>query len=214
MADVNEFGYAPEAWDALGERGRYRIRNKDKLREKKREYSQRPEVKRRANEKRRLANMTPEQIEKKRERARAYDQTPKGRRINRASANRYKQRLRDVRDSAREAERARRLECAPAWREENRTAMEADPKGIFRRVCMSIKPSWAQDVRDDVAQDIAVALLEGQISLHEIERIAGDFVKAHFRGRDWFETFGLDAIVPGTEDLTLADTLSNDHAWH
>lgn len=235
LTEVNEFGYTPEAWAGLKPEQRYKLRNREKIREKQRlakrakriaqgycqtrahcDVAMTAEEMAEAKRKKRAeyrAKMTTEQREREREKQREYKKTPKCQ----AQQKLYKQRIRAARnaakEAAREAERERRAECAPVWQAENRAALEADPKGMHRRIFRAVKSSWMRDVRDDVAQDIAVALLEGKLSLSEIERTAAEFVRAHFSGRDWFATYDLNMKLPGAEELTLADILSNEHAW-
>ena len=197
LTEVNEFGYTPDAWAALGPRARHRIRHKEKIRDKRREYNQRPDVK-----------------ATRKEAKRQYRQTEEGKAAHVAEVQRYTRRRRDAREATKAEERARRQALAPQWRIENRAAIEADPRGMLRRIYKAIKPSWTRDVRDDVAQDIAVALLDGQLPLSEIEKTAAEFVRSHFSGRDWFETYDLDMKLPNSTELTLADVLSTADVWH
>lgn len=71
----------------------------------------------------------------------------------------------------------------------------------------AIVPRWyPRDVRDDIIMEIIVAVLEGRESVTSASRKVGSFAPAHYKEN--FKSVSLDAVIPGTDNLRLIDTLS------
>lgn len=124
----------------------------------------------------------------------------------------YKAKVKKAKEELRiEAEKKRRARI-PLVRAENRRAFDADPAGMYARIRRAVPRHCPSDVRDDIAADISIALLDGELELDEIERSVTRFVSAHYRAREWHEAHSLDAIIPGTDNLRLVDTIAADAA--
>ncbi|MBN9033677.1 MAG: hypothetical protein J0I23_28175 [Rhizobiales bacterium] len=206
MSDVNEFGYTPEAWAALTTMQRYRKRHPEKERMAKMTPEQKARclALRAAAQKRYFANRTLERREADRQWRLDYNLR---RREERAVA-------RAAREATKAAQEAERKANAPAWSKESRAAFDADPRGLQRRIYKAVPRHWPQDIRDDIVMDITVALLDGELSLAEIETRAGFYVNKHFRGRDYGRTLSIDLPMIGSDDNRLIDTLTQEDVWN
>lgn len=105
------------------------------------------------------------------------------------------------------AEKTRKAE-AVTHRKENRAAFNLDPEAIYKRIRKAIPRSIFADIRDDIANDIAIALLDGEISLDGIETSVRDYLSKHLRQREWSRVWSLDAIIPGTDNVSRIDTIA------
>lgn len=65
-------------------------------------------------------------------------------------------------------------------------------------------------IRDDVIGAIVLAVLEGEMDVEDIRPTAREFVAAYHREAGTYKTVSTDAVVGGTEDLRLIDTLDQD----
>lgn len=218
IPEVNEFGYTPEAWAALTYRQRWCIKNRARVRaaaakyrdahraeinakERKRRRSPEVRAQRNASERARIAKMTPEQ--RKRDSARRA-----------ALSRKYYAKQKAERDAVKAAQQAERQANAPAWRKEARAAFDRDHTGLQRRIHKAVPRHFPKDIRDDIAMDITVALLDGEISLSEIEARANHYARRNFQVREWWSTVSLDLPIAGTNDLRLIDTLTQEDVWN
>ena len=66
-------------------------------------------------------------------------------------------------------------------------------------------------IREDVCQDLIVALLAGEISRADLEDEVSAYVNKVFKMHPTkYGPLSLDAIIPGTEDMRLIDTIPSD----
>lgn len=66
-------------------------------------------------------------------------------------------------------------------------------------------------MRADLASDITLALLEGELKFENLESEARSYLTAHRKMfPDKWGPVSIDETIPGTDGLTIADTLSND----
>lgn len=168
-------------------------------------------AKHREYERRRRAAMTPEQRvaynEKTRVRmARYYARLSDEKKRERIAAD--NERRRAARKAERiAAEKVRRAQAAK-WKAENRAAFDEDAAAIYARISRAIPAGYPSDIRDDVASDISIALLDGELPINGIEREVRRFISAHFSGREWGRIWSLDAAIPGTDGIRRIDTIA------
>lgn len=202
MTALNEWGYTPEQWANLTPQKRWKIKNRDKtqLQQKRRRerWKESPELYREA-----IAA------------DRAYKDGWKER--NKRLTDKYRQTYRERKKAEREAikaaQEAARKALIPVRRKENRAAFDKDPAGLYASIRRAIPRSFPADVRDDIATDISIALLDGEIALDEIETSVSQFLSKHYQGRDWHQNISFDQPIAGTNDLRLGDRIAAD-AFH
>lgn len=151
------------------------------------------------------SSMTPEQRAEYNEKARLrmarnYANLSADRKAEKISAGneRRKARLAAKRAALREAREAQ----AAQWRIENRAAFDRDAAAIYARIRRAIPRTIYADIRDDLATDIAIALLDGELAMTEIEGSVRRFMAAHLKAREW-RMASLDALIPGDRDWRL-----------
>lgn len=159
----------------------------------------------------RRAQMTPEQKAEEREKARIrmaarYAAMTDDERRQKIEAGNKARRAR--REAARKAAEKARKADAVTRRKENRAALNSNPEAVYGRIRRAIPRSIFADIRDDIANDITIALLDGEIGLGEIEASVRTYLSRHFRAREWSSVWSLDAIIPETDGLSLIDTIA------
>lgn len=84
---------------------------------------------------------------------------------------------------------------------------------LYAAAVAAVPRTLPRDVRMDVVSAIVLAVLEGEFAEADIASEAKRFVTAHYRMFDQFKHRSLDAVIPGTENLRLGDTIASD-AFH
>jgi hypothetical protein len=77
----------------------------------------------------------------------------------------------------------------------------------------AVLPSSLPDqVRSDVAQDMMLAVLAGEIRENDLAKSVRRYIKKHHQAYDnRFNTVSLDQPMPGTETRRWAETIPSDH---
>jgi hypothetical protein len=114
-------------------------------------------------------------------------------------------------EAAAAAAEAMRVAGIKQRRTENRQAFNADARGLCARIKAAIPRSFPADIRDDVASDMSIALMDGEIALNEIESKARHFISLHYKAREWHTALSLDAVTAGTDDLRAIDRLTYEN---
>lgn len=132
--------------------------------------------------------------------------------IDRGAQLRYARtaRMRAAKEQAAELARVERAEKAKVWKVQNRVLFEKSPSDLYARISKAVPRTFHRDVRDDVISDIAVALLDGEISHAEIETLATRFISSHFKFREWHQLLSIDGTVTGNDNLRIVDTIAED----
>lgn len=83
------------------------------------------------------------------------------------------------------------------------------PDEILKRVYACLPAGAPRFIRDDVAGEMLLAVLEGKLLVENIARSVGEFTKKYNRQFDTFKTISLDAPIAGTDlrriDLLIAE---------
>lgn len=132
--------------------------------------------------------------------------TPERKRLKVTAGNEQKQQRRIRKRAEMDA---RRLAQRNATRVENLKVMATDTGRIYRTIVASIPRTLHRDIRDDIAQDLVVAVLEGDVAVGDIGSHVKHYVALHFRQREWRRHHSLDALVPGTDRLAFIDTVAS-----
>lgn len=77
---------------------------------------------------------------------------------------------------------------------------------LYSAVFAVVPRYYPRDVRDDIIMEIIVAVLEGRETVASASRKIGSFAPSQYK--DHFKTVSLDAVIPGTQNLRLIDTIS------
>lgn len=93
--------------------------------------------------------------------------------------------------------------------------MHLSQNAIYAAASAAVHRGMPPDVRDDILSMIVLAVLEGEFPVEEIAAQAKKFISAHYRQFSKFSTVSIDAVVPGTDNLRLIDTLAadDDQLW-
>ncbi|WP_156387017.1 MULTISPECIES: hypothetical protein [unclassified Rhizobium] len=181
ICELNEWGYSSEEWSALGWRKRSRIRNWSIDRLSNWEWHR--------EYKRIWVKRNPEKV--KEAKRRHYDKLKRAR-VEAAAAD----------QAARESQRDK-------WIAQNQRALSKEPLEVYRRVIRAIsKRGYPPDVQDDIASEMILSLMQGDIPLSEIEVKVNCYARDHYRQREWKQTISLDA--PNRNDdgnTTFGDTI-------
>jgi hypothetical protein len=110
----------------------------------------------------------------------------------------------EIRNRHKVAERKRT--ASVSFGEQLRTSLLADD--LYGRVNRAVNRRIDPDAREDIVSDIVEAVLSGEVHYDEIERVAREFVTAHFRLHSSLKTKSLDAKVYDNNDLALIDQAS------
>lgn len=159
------------------------------------------------------ANLSPERKQAEREAARArmairYASLTDEQRRERTARNNETRRRR--REAARIEREKQRQELSVARRVENRRAINEDGTSIYQMIIKSIPRTIYADIRDDIANDIVIALYDGEIGTDEIKSSVTTYLRRHLRLRDWYGSISLDTPLPDFDTLTIGDTLATN----
>lgn len=85
------------------------------------------------------------------------------------------------------------------------------PEELLLKISSLLPMSLPAHIRDDVRQEIVLAVLTGEIRYREIGSKVREFISRVFKLHPArFGPVSLDAIVPGTDNLRLIDTIESD----
>jgi hypothetical protein len=90
-----------------------------------------------------------------------------------------------------------------------RLAASLSSNHLWRVAIASLPTNLDPDMRNDVAADIVVAVLSGDLSPHQIASEANRFIRAHNKKFSQFEFASLDKSVSIDSTFTLGDTLTS-----
>lgn len=138
----------------------------------------------------------------------------------------YREQMRAKRKLERdpEGERARRREISKRWRldhPERSAAIQAayDIKraakkqartpDFYKLVNSAVPKGYPQDVRDDIVSSVMLAALEGRVKPKNIKQEVKHYITAHYRMFDQHKTISINAPIPGTEKLSMIDTIAD-----
>lgn len=124
-----------------------------------------------------------------------------------------------------EAERARCRAKAARWREKNpekaaaatnayrarrRAALAARKPEFLSIVRSSVPTGLPRHVREDIISSVVLSALEGEIlsTPKALKDAIRRFTTAYYRMYDTYKTKSLDAVVPGSDNLRLIDTIA------
>jgi hypothetical protein len=98
-------------------------------------------------------------------------------------------------------------------RQRERNVLIREQNSDYHQILAMVPRHLSPDMRDDVAQSIFVALLEGSLRRDEVRKRLPEFVTAHNRDVNRYSTgkFGLisiDAPMFAESSTTLADTIT------
>jgi hypothetical protein len=153
-----------------------------------------------------VANMSAEQREKRRLRALAYDRRERaeqGEKLRarwRANAAAHPERSLQnyYRHHEKNKKRSRRYYYEDKRKREAK--LLADAKAAV---------PMGMPGREDIVMDIVTAVLSRSLTVADIAKRAGEFIRAHNRDNDHFKTVSLNECLPGT-DLARIDTITKD----
>lgn len=165
-----------------------------------------------AREREKRAAMTPEQkaaynAAGRKRAAKRYDtMDDETRRARwRKSAERLRVKRAEVKTERQRAEAIAFAARATKLKADNRTAFVTTPDALYARARKAIPYGYPEDVREDVANDMVIALLDGELAADEIEKRARQYIAKHYKARDWFTAVSYDAPKPGHEGKTYKD---------
>lgn len=82
---------------------------------------------------------------------------------------------------------------------------------LLRFVNAAVPRQLPDQMRADVCQDLAVALLSGEVSRERAPALVKKLISANWKiNPSRYGPLSLDATIPGTESLRMIDTLAND----
>lgn len=71
-----------------------------------------------------------------------------------------------------------------------------------------------EDMRADVSQELCLAVLCGDVDRDKIKLAVPEYISRYYKMFRWkFADLSLDAIVPGTDNLTIGGTLHGDRSF-
>jgi hypothetical protein len=167
-----------------------------------------------------LRATSPEFREGQRTRQRdAYHSDPK-QRLRMLSANdRYRRNNWEKIKARRRQQRAERRQSDPEYRERIRLQKRTQSRrhsrqvrrvremALMELVRASIPPSYPPHVRDDIAGEMHLAIIEHRLRPSDVVARVGEFSRAYWRAHSRYETVSLDAeVYPGGP--ALIDTLA------
>lgn len=112
-----------------------------------------------------------------------------------------------------EQRRAEREEQREIWVAETKEAMSRNPGVIFSQIRRAVSANkYPVDVIDDIASDMMIGLLQGDMPLSEIKASVARYAQEHYRQRGWKKTLSLHAprFPSGDGIETLGDRLATD----
>lgn len=82
---------------------------------------------------------------------------------------------------------------------------------LMEAVARALPPGLPDFAKADVSQDLLVSLLEGSLKLPDLRAAVKGHLTAYWKMHPTlFGPLSIDAPIPGTDGLTIADTLSNE----
>lgn len=81
---------------------------------------------------------------------------------------------------------------------------------LFRAVNQAVSANLPPHVRDDVIQNMILAILEGELTLSEVRSKSRQYLRDYDRATERWKTVSVDQTIAGTEDLKLLDRLSTE----
>lgn len=119
--------------------------------------------------------------------------------------------LRLSRESYARDREARLASRAKSYRKrKSKTAIVLNPDVVYRQIMAAIPRVWPRHVRDDIAGEMCLAVLEGKILVTDIDKEVRKFMTVYNRVYETYRTTSLDAPVAGTDNLRRIDTVSED----
>lgn len=98
---------------------------------------------------------------------------------------------------------------APEVRAERRQRVSQIGNELLELIRSELSYSLRYDMREDVIQETALALLSGEVDLSELPEVIPVYARRIFRlSANKFNSVPLDAVIPGTENLTYAELLA------
>ncbi|AZO23883.1 hypothetical protein EJ070_26505 [Mesorhizobium sp. M1E.F.Ca.ET.045.02.1.1] len=82
------------------------------------------------------------------------------------------------------------------------------PEGLMRAVNAAISPALPRFIKDEIAGEMMLAVLEGTLLLDQIRAKVQEYLRRYNRDYDTFKVLSLDAPIAGT-DLRRIDTLTS-----
>ncbi|RWI95470.1 MAG: hypothetical protein E5X33_10915 [Mesorhizobium sp.] len=83
------------------------------------------------------------------------------------------------------------------------------PEMLMKAVYAAIPPALPKFIRDEVAGEMMLAVLEGTLLMDHIRKSVAEQLRRYNRGYDTFKILSLDAPIAGTEDLRRIDMISS-----
>lgn len=77
----------------------------------------------------------------------------------------------------------------------------------------AVSKDWDEDIRQEVAQEMILALLEGRLTIDRLQQEAPRYRRRTLGAAPPFGSVPLQWPVPRTRNLTYEDTLSAEGAW-
>lgn len=115
------------------------------------------------------------------------------------------------------SERMKALWGDQVWRAKRRTPsgkILTSAAELIERVGRLVPRGLPDFMRADISQDILVSLFAGEIRPADLEGSVKKHVAAYYKLYPFkFGPLSIDATIPGTDGLSLADTLSSESAW-
>jgi hypothetical protein len=96
------------------------------------------------------------------------------------------------------------------WPYLNKDADEAN--ALVVRVNNVVPKALSEQVRADVAQDIILGVLSGELSENDLAKHVQTYIRRHYGKVEWnrFRDVSLDAPYPGTDNRSWHDVLSQE----
>ncbi len=85
--------------------------------------------------------------------------------------------------------------------------VRTSPEEVYPRAMAAPPSGLPRFIRDDVVNNLCLAILEGQINVNDKAAQAKVFLRAYNREYDTFQTVSLDVQIPGTK-TTYLDALA------
>ncbi|WP_210212368.1 hypothetical protein, partial [Mesorhizobium sp. M4B.F.Ca.ET.049.02.1.2] len=84
------------------------------------------------------------------------------------------------------------------------------PEALMKAVYAAIPAALPKFIRDEVAGEMMLAVLEGKLQMDGIRRSVAEHLRRYNKVYDRFKFLSLDAPMAGTEDLRRIDTLTDE----
>ena len=79
---------------------------------------------------------------------------------------------------------------------------------LMEMILRAIPKSLPDDLRADIAQEMAVGALDGDFDLSDLGKYVAFYRRKIYRlSANRFKFISIDSVIPGTTKLTYADTL-------